>query len=225
MLPFFISPACWTARAQPSLPALTSRTAEPARALLAALGVEHQLLDNVPFSCVRPGESLVVEPDEAALRRAGEGDAVLPIVDSLDGQLAQRRLRRGGLRLLSCSDGEEKDGNSVDVASWRGNLSDRKVRQHREGFVLRFLLEVRNLPTATVTSKGQITLPKAVRDLLQVDTGSQVDFVVTERGDVVVRAVSVDLADLKGLLRRPRRLAVSIEAMNAAIQRQHARKR
>jgi antitoxin PrlF len=81
------------------------------------------------------------------------------------------------------------------------------------------------MPTATVTSKGQITLPKAVRDLLRVDTGDQVDFVMTERGDVVVRGVSLDLADLKGLLRRPRRRGVSIEAMNAAIERQHARKR
>jgi len=81
------------------------------------------------------------------------------------------------------------------------------------------------MPTATVTSKGQITLPKSVRDLLHIDTGDQVDFVFTEQGDVVVRPVSVDVVELKGLLKRPRRRSISIEKMNAAIVRQHARKR
>ena len=81
------------------------------------------------------------------------------------------------------------------------------------------------MATATLTSKGQITLPKTVRDRLQVDTGDQVDFVVNERGDIVVRAVSLDIAELKGLLNRRRRQGVSVEKMNAAILRQHSRKR
>src|SRR5207247_10794496 len=61
------------------------------------------------------------------------------------------------------------------------------------------------MATATLTSKGQITLPKTIRDRLRVDTGDQVDFVVNERGDVVVLAVSLDIAELKGLLKRQRR--------------------
>jgi len=81
------------------------------------------------------------------------------------------------------------------------------------------------MATATLTSKGQITLPKTIRDRLQVDTGDQVDFVVNERGDIVVRAVSLDIAELKGLLKRRRRQGVSVEKMNAAILRQHSRKR
>jgi antitoxin PrlF len=81
------------------------------------------------------------------------------------------------------------------------------------------------MPTATVTSKGQITLPKAVRELLRVDTGDQVDFLVNERGDVVVRPVSLDITELRGLLKRPHKRSVSVEAMNAAILRQHSRKR
>jgi AbrB family looped-hinge helix DNA binding protein len=81
------------------------------------------------------------------------------------------------------------------------------------------------MATATLTSKGQITLPKTVRDRLQVDTGDQVDFVVNERGDVVVRAVSLDIAELKGLLKRRRGHGVSVEKMNAAILQRHSRKR
>jgi AbrB family looped-hinge helix DNA binding protein len=81
------------------------------------------------------------------------------------------------------------------------------------------------MPTATVTSKGQVTIPKSVREHLRIDTGDQVDFVVTDRGDVVVRGVSLDIRELRGLLKRPGRRSVSVDEMNAAVLRQHARKR
>jgi len=81
------------------------------------------------------------------------------------------------------------------------------------------------MPTATVTTKGQVTIPKSVRDLLHIEAGDQVDFLVTDRGDVLVRAVSGDIGELRGLLKRPRRRGVSVEEMNAAVLRQHARKR
>jgi AbrB family looped-hinge helix DNA binding protein len=39
----------------------------------------------------------------------------------------------------------------------------------------------------TVTSKGQVTIPKKVRDLLGIEAGSAVDFELTPNGDVVLR--------------------------------------
>lgn len=81
------------------------------------------------------------------------------------------------------------------------------------------------MPTATLTSKGQITIPKAVRELLGVDAGDQIDFVVTSGGDVFVRSVNLDIRDLKGFLKRSRSRAVSVEEMNGAVLRHHARKR
>jgi AbrB family looped-hinge helix DNA binding protein len=81
------------------------------------------------------------------------------------------------------------------------------------------------MPTATVTSKGQITLPQKVRDLLRVETGDQVDFFVNEHGDMIVRPVRLDITDLGGLLQRPRKRSVSVEEMNAAILREHSGKR
>ena len=49
---------------------------------------------------------------------------------------------------------------------------------------------------ATVTSKGQVTIPKAIRDFLQVQSNDRVDFVVV--GDqVLVRPVRT-LKDLRG---------------------------
>lgn len=80
------------------------------------------------------------------------------------------------------------------------------------------------MPTATLTSKGQITVPKRVRDALRVTTGDQLDFVINDRGEVVVHAVNNDVSRLKGLLRRRRR-PVSVEAMNQAVLREHSKKR
>ena len=81
------------------------------------------------------------------------------------------------------------------------------------------------MATATVTSKGQVTIPKAVREILRVEAGDQVDFVVTDRGDIVVRGASRDVRELRGLLKRPGRRVVTVEDMNAAVLREHARKR
>jgi len=78
--------------------------------------------------------------------------------------------------------------------------------------------EVR-MPTATLTSKGQLTLPKKVREALRLKPGDQVDFVVGDEGDVRLRAARFDVRDLRGLLHRPGRRPVSLDAMNAAIVR------
>ena len=75
------------------------------------------------------------------------------------------------------------------------------------------------MPTATLTSKGQVTLPKQVRETLKVKPGDQIDFVLDAEGEVRVRAGRFDVRDLKGLLQRPGRRPVSLEAMNDAIAR------
>ena len=58
------------------------------------------------------------------------------------------------------------------------------------------------MPSATVTSKGQITLPKKIREFLRIKSGDRVDFEVDTRGEVIVRPAGTDVAALKGLLRR-----------------------
>jgi len=40
---------------------------------------------------------------------------------------------------------------------------------------------------STLTSKGQITIPKPVRDALQLTPGSQVEFAVSPQGEIVLR--------------------------------------
>lgn len=73
------------------------------------------------------------------------------------------------------------------------------------------------MPNATLTSKGQITLPKPVRDILGVDTGDRVVFRVREDGVVEVSAEKVQLRSLRGTL-KPRVRGVSIDDMQRAIE-------
>jgi len=81
------------------------------------------------------------------------------------------------------------------------------------------------MPSATVTSKGQVTIPKAIREFLKVNEGDLIDFVIDDRGQVVVRPGTVDIRELKGVLRRPGRRPVTLEEMDAAILRQGAKRR
>jgi AbrB family looped-hinge helix DNA binding protein len=72
---------------------------------------------------------------------------------------------------------------------------------------------------AKITSKGQITLPKAIRDLLGVCPGDQVVFRTTDAG-IVVEANTVDLMTLRGVL-KPKLGAkrVTVDGMKEAIRR------
>ena len=74
------------------------------------------------------------------------------------------------------------------------------------------------MSTAVVTSKGQITIPKPVRDGLGVETGDRVEFVELERGVYTVVAATSDVRDLKGMIPKPAK-PVSVENMNRAIRR------
>jgi len=78
------------------------------------------------------------------------------------------------------------------------------------------------MATATLTSKGQITLPKEVRDALGVQTGDRVEFVETGKGVFEVVAASKDVRELKGIIDRPRQ-PVSVEDMRRAVARRAGR--
>jgi len=73
------------------------------------------------------------------------------------------------------------------------------------------------LATATMTSKGQITIPMPVRRALGVDAGDRIEFVETEKGQFAIIAATRSVKELKGLFRGKRSKPVSIEEMNSAI--------
>ena len=72
------------------------------------------------------------------------------------------------------------------------------------------------MSTATVTSKGQITIPKDVRARLGIDTGDRVEFVEIQAGVFQIVAATQDVRSLKGIVAKPKK-PVSIEDMKRAI--------
>lgn len=72
------------------------------------------------------------------------------------------------------------------------------------------------MTTASVTSKGQITIPAAVRDAMHVRTGDRVEFVEIAPGRYEFIAATRPVTALKGMFGKPGK-PVSIEQMNAMI--------
>ena len=72
------------------------------------------------------------------------------------------------------------------------------------------------MPRATITTKGQITIPKEVRDHLGVDAGDKVDFIVQRDGTVSVRRLW-PVSRLKGMLYRPGQKPATIAELHEAV--------
>ena len=81
------------------------------------------------------------------------------------------------------------------------------------------------MASATVTSKGQITIPVRVREALGLDTGDRVVFVELEKGQFAIMAATGSVRELSGLLEGRVKKPVSIEEMNRAIRKGAARSR
>ena len=81
------------------------------------------------------------------------------------------------------------------------------------------------MPRATMTSKGQITVPKSVRDALHLNPGDRVDFILDGEGKVVLRPATLDVRDLEGILHRPGMKPVSVERMRQIVARRGSGRR
>jgi len=68
----------------------------------------------------------------------------------------------------------------------------------------------------TLTSKGQLTLPKTIRTQLDLHPGDRLDFVIRENGVIEVVPLKQPSSKLRGILPKPAK-AVSIDKMNEAI--------
>jgi AbrB family looped-hinge helix DNA binding protein len=74
------------------------------------------------------------------------------------------------------------------------------------------------MAAATVTSKGQVTLPAETRRRLGIRAGTRLEFIVKDEERLEVVRVGGSVRDLTGLLPRPTR-KLSLEAMDEAIAR------
>jgi antitoxin PrlF len=78
-------------------------------------------------------------------------------------------------------------------------------------------VKVRERYLGKVTSKGQTTVPKEVRDFLGLEEGTQVEWTLDEKGTATVKPRKLRAVDLAGMLGPSPVGPVSIEEMNEAI--------
>lgn len=69
---------------------------------------------------------------------------------------------------------------------------------------------------STLSSKGQITIPKTIRSRHNLKSGDKIDFLEDDQGTVTIWPVTQNATRLKGMVAKPEK-PVSIEEMNVAI--------
>lgn len=75
------------------------------------------------------------------------------------------------------------------------------------------------MPRSTITSKGQITIPKQVRDEMGLKAGDRVDFVKDRAGRMMLRPINTDFRSLKGMIKSPFNRPITLKEMDEAIAR------
>lgn len=86
--------------------------------------------------------------------------------------------------------------------------------------------EIMATATATLTSRGQVTVPRVIRRRLRIAPGDRLEFVVSDDGDVVPGPDEGDITLLRGLLAASpsKKRRVTIAEMDAAILASHAQR-
>lgn len=75
------------------------------------------------------------------------------------------------------------------------------------------------MSAATLTSKGQTTIPKDIRDGLGIAPGDQLDFHLLSNGSATMRVRRGALNDFIGILRKPGQRPLSLKAMDDGISK------
>ncbi|TWF55007.1 AbrB/MazE/SpoVT family DNA-binding domain-containing protein [Neorhizobium alkalisoli] len=69
---------------------------------------------------------------------------------------------------------------------------------------------------ATLSAKGQVTIPKEMREALNLRPGDQLIYSVVD-GEVIVTPKNIDLKDLAGFLGKPPKGPATLEEIDAAV--------
>lgn len=78
------------------------------------------------------------------------------------------------------------------------------------------------MPSSTMTSKGQVTVPKEIREYLRLKPGDRIDFVKEDSGRISLKAINTDFLSMRGILKSKRKEPLSAEEMNEVIARGYA---
>ncbi len=78
--------------------------------------------------------------------------------------------------------------------------------------------------TATLTSKGQTTIPKEIRQHLKLASGDRIEFITRNDGTALLAPAASQITLLKGLVKTKNKFPVSLESMKAAISDRFSKK-
>ncbi|MFA7175057.1 MAG: type II toxin-antitoxin system PrlF family antitoxin [Kiritimatiellia bacterium] len=79
--------------------------------------------------------------------------------------------------------------------------------------------------TATITSKGQVTIPKSIRASLRLATGDKVAFVIQSNGETVLKPITRSVDDVFGRLYKKNGVTCSVDQMNEGVKTRMRSKR
>lgn len=74
------------------------------------------------------------------------------------------------------------------------------------------------MASATITTKGQVTIPKEIREYLNLDAGSKIDFVINENGTVTLIPLDIPVQKISSILHRPGMKSATLLDMETAIK-------
>ena len=77
---------------------------------------------------------------------------------------------------------------------------------------------------ATITTKGQVTIPKKIRESLKLHTGDKIEITLTAKREAIIRPISKKVDDIFCKLHKTGRKAVSLEDIDNAIKNRMKRK-
>ena len=81
------------------------------------------------------------------------------------------------------------------------------------------------METGTVTSKGQITIPKKIREFLNIETSEKLIFLPLDEGKVLVTKEQKSATSIFGLLKhRRKKQTVTQEQMDNAIKKRRCQR-
>ncbi len=75
------------------------------------------------------------------------------------------------------------------------------------------------MAVATITAKGQITIPKYIRDILNLDTGDKIEFVISKENEAVIKPITKTIDEIYGLLYNQNRKAQTLSDIEKSIKK------
>lgn len=71
---------------------------------------------------------------------------------------------------------------------------------------------------STITSKGQLTIPKKIRQQLKIKTGDKIEFLFDNAGHCQIHPVKSSFIELKNMVPKPKKI-ITLKEMQEAIEK------